>query len=427
MGLISALVGAAGGVLADQWKEFFYCEAMPANVLVTKGQKVISGRSSNTKGNDNIISNGSKIAVADGQCMMIVESGKVVEVCAEPGEFIYDTSTEPSIFYGSLGKGILDLFKQIGKRFTFGGDPGKDQRVYYFNIKEIIDNKFGTPNPVPFRVVDSKINLDLDVSIRCSGVYSYKMTNPLLFYTNVCGNVQREYTRDQIDAQLKTEFISALQPALGKLSALELRPNEIVTHNTELENAMNDVLSEKWGELRGIEVVSVALGSVTLPEEDQELIKKAQRAAMLMNPTYAAATVTAAQADAMVAAANNDGGAMAGFMGMGMAMNAGGNAANLYAMGQQQPQQPAPAPASAPANGWTCACGTVATGNFCPNCGAKKPEEKPTWTCACGSVNTGNFCPNCGAKKPEEKTTWTCSCGTENEGNFCPNCGSKRP
>ena len=427
MGLISALVGAAGGVLADQWKEFFYCEAMPANVLVTKGQKVISGRSSNTKGNDNIISNGSKIAVADGQCMMIVESGKVVEVCAEPGEFIYDTSTEPSIFYGSLGKGILDLFKQIGKRFTFGGDPGKDQRVYYFNIKEIIDNKFGTPNPVPFRVVDSKINLDLDVSIRCSGVYSYKMTNPLLFYTNVCGNVQREYTRDQIDAQLKTEFISALQPALGKLSALELRPNEIVTHNTELENAMNDVLSEKWGELRGIEVVSVALGSVTLPEEDQELIKKAQRAAMLMNPTYAAATVTAAQADAMVAAANNDGGAMAGFMGMGMAMNAGSNAQNLYAMGQQQPQQPAPAPASAPANGWTCACGTVATGNFCPNCGAKKPEEKPTWTCACGSVNTGNFCPNCGAKKPEEKTTWTCSCGTENEGNFCPNCGSKRP
>ena len=426
MGLISALVGAAGGVLADQWKEFFYCEAMPANVLVTKGQKVISGRSSNTKGNDNIISNGSKIAVADGQCMMIVESGKVVEVCAEPGEFIYDTSTEPSIFYGSLGKGILDLFKQIGKRFTFGGDPGKDQRVYYFNIKEIIDNKFGTPNPVPFRVVDSKINLDLDVSIRCSGVYSYKMTNPLLFYTNVCGNVQREYTRDQIDAQLKTEFISALQPALGKLSALELRPNEIVTHNTELENAMNDVLSEKWGELRGIEVVSVALGSVTLPEEDQELIKKAQRAAMLMNPTYAAATVTAAQADAMVAAANNDGGAMAGFMGMGMAMNAGSNAQNLYAMGQQQPQQPAPAPASAPANGWTCACGTVATGNFCPNCGAKKPEEKPTWTCACGSVNTGNFCPNCGAKKPEEKATWTCSCGAVNEGNFCPNCGNKR-
>ncbi|MBR6006626.1 MAG: SPFH domain-containing protein, partial [Clostridia bacterium] len=293
MGLISALVGAAGGVLADQWKEFFYCEAMDKDVLVTKGQKVISGRSSNTKGNDNIISNGSKIAVADGQCMMIVESGKIVEVCAEPGEFIYDTSTEPSIFYGSLGKGILDLFKQIGKRFTFGGDPGKDQRVYYFNIKEIIDNKFGTPNPVPFRVVDSRIHLDLDVSIRCSGVYSYKITNPLLFYTNVCGNVEKEYTRDQIDAQLKTEFVSALQPALGKLSDLEIRPNQIVTHNTDLENAMNDVLSGKWSELRGIEVVSVALGSVTLPEEDQELIKKAQRAAMLMDPTYAGATVTA--------------------------------------------------------------------------------------------------------------------------------------
>ncbi len=426
MGLISALVGAAGGVLADQWKEFFYCEAMDRNVLVRKGTKVISGRSSNTKGNDNVISNGSKIDVADGQCMIIVEDGKVCEVCAEPGSFIYDTSLEPSIFTGGLGKGILDLFKEIGKRFTYGGDPGKDQRVYYFNLKEIIDNKFGTPNPVPFRVVDSKINLDLDVSLRCSGVYSYKITNPLLFYTNVCGNVTSDYTRDMIDTQLKTEFVSALQPALGKLSDMELRPNQIINHNTELEAAMNETLSAKWGELRGIEVVNVALGSVTLPEEDQELIKKAQRAAMLKDPNYAAATVAAAQADAMVAAANNEAGAMTGFMGYGMAANAGSNAANLFAIGQQQQAAAPAAPAEPAPAGWTCTCGHVNTGNFCPNCGSKKPADPGSWTCTCGHVNTGNFCPNCGAKKPEEPGSWTCTCGHVNTGNFCPNCGAKK-
>ena len=289
MGLIKAGLGALGGTLADQWKEFFYCESMASDVLVTKGQKRTGKRSSNKKGNDNIISNGSGIAVADGQCMIIVEQGKVVEVCAEPGEFTYDTSTEPSIFAGSLGKSIIETFKTIGKRFTYGGDTGKDQRVYYFNTKEIIDNKFGTKNPIPFRVVDSKIGLDVDVSVRCSGVYSYKIINPILFYTNVCGNVERDYLRETIDGQLKTEFISALQPAFGKLSDMELRPNQIVSHNTDLENAMNSALSAKWNELRGIQVVSVALGSVTLPEEDADMIKQAQKNAMMRDPTMAAA------------------------------------------------------------------------------------------------------------------------------------------
>ena len=281
MGLMKAAMGSVGGVLADQWKEFFYCEAMPKELLVTKGVKRNSGRSSNTKGSDNIISNGSGIAVADGQCMLIVEQGKIVEVCAEPGQFTYDSSTEPSIFSGSLGKSILETFKTIGKRFTYGGDTGKDQRVYYINTKELLDNKFGTPNPIPFRVVDSKIGLDVDVSVRCSGVYSYKIADPLLFYTNVCGNVEGDYTRDQLDSQLKTEFISALQPAFGRLSELELRPNQIVAHNTDLENAMNATLSQKWGALRGLKVVSIALGSVTLPEEDAQMIKEAQRTAIL--------------------------------------------------------------------------------------------------------------------------------------------------
>ena len=428
MGLIKAGMGAVGGTLADQWKEFFYCESMPKEVLVTKGQKRVTGRSSNTKGNDNIISNGSGIAVADGQCMIIVEQGKVVEVCAEPGEFTYDTSSEPSIFAGNLGESIKETFKTVGKRFTYGGDTGKDQRVYYFNTKEILENRFGTPNPVPFRVVDSKIGLDIDVAIRCSGVYSYKIADPLLFYSNVCGNVEQEYSREELDATLKTEFISALQPAFGHLSELELRPNQIVTHNTDLENAMNTALSEKWGALRGLKVVSIALGSVTLPDEDAELIKQAQRTAIMRDPTMAAATLVGAQADAMKTAAGNEAGAMTGFMGMGMAMNQGGgmNAQNLFAMGQQQQAQQMAAPA---ADGWKCACGTVVNGNFCPECGSPKPVEDNGWSCSCGTVNKGKFCQNCGAKKPEGAPLYRCDkCGWEPEDpahppKFCPECG----
>lgn len=410
MGLIKAGMGALGGTLADQWKEFFYCEAMEKDILVTKGKKRTSSRSSNTKGNDNIISNGSVIAVADGQCMMIVEQGKIVDVCAEPGEFQYNASTEPSIFTGSLGEGIKNTFKTIGKRFTFGGDTGKDQRVYYFNTKELVGNKFGTPNPIPFRVVDSKIGLDVDVSVRCSGLYSYKIADPLLFYANVCGNVKQDYTRDELDSQLKTEFISALQPAFGRLSDLELRPNQIVSHNTELEDAMNIALSKKWGELRGLKVVSIALGSVTLPDEDAEMIKQLQRTAVLQNPNMAGATLVGAQADAMKAAASNTSGAMAGFMGMGMAMNAGGmNAQNLFAMGQQQQAQAvqtqtaqAVQPQAAQAGGWTCSCGTWNQGKFCQNCGARKPVGVPQYRCdKCGwqpedPAHPPKFCPECG-------------------------------
>ena len=430
MGLIKAGVGALGGTLADQWKEFFYCDAIDKEVLMVRGQKQITGRSSNTKGNDNIISNGSGIAVADGQCMIIVEQGKIVEVCAEPGEFTYDSSTEPSIFSGSLGEGIKETFKTVGKRFTYGGDTGKDQRVYYFNTKELIDNKFGTPNPIPFRVVDSKIGLDVDVSVRCSGVYSYKIADPLLFYTNVCGNVSSEYRREELEGQLKSEFISALQPAFGKLSDLELRPNQIVTHNTELEEAMNTALSAKWGELRGLKVVSIALGSVTLPDEDAEMIKQLQRSAVMRDPSMGAAAMVGAQADAMRAAASNEAGAMTGFMGMGMAMNAGGmNPENLYAMGQQQAaQENAQQSQQQAENSWKCSCGATVNGNFCPECGAKKPEPvvSGAWKCSCGAMATGNFCPECGAKKPADEG-WTCSCGTVNKGKFCQNCGAKKP
>jgi len=389
MGLIKAGLGALNSTLADQWKEFFYCEALTKDTLMVKGQKRISSRSSNTKASDNIISNGSGIAVADGQCMIIVEQGKVVEVCAEPGEFTYDRSTEPSIFTGKFGESLKETFKILGKRFTYGGDTGKDQRVYYFNTKEIIDNKFGTPTPIPFRVVDNKIGLDVDVSVRCNGVYSYRISDPILFYTNVCGNVTESYGREEIDGQLKTEFIGALQPAFAKMSEQELRPNQIPAHAEELSQLMNTQLTAKWGELRGLAVVSIAMNPITLTDEDAAMIKRLQQSAALRDPALAAATLVGAQAEAMTAAAKNESGAMTGFMGMGMAMNAGGtNAQALYGMGAAQ----------TPAKGWKCACGAENNGNFCTNCGAKKPSAE--WVCSCGTVNKGNFCTECGAKKP---------------------------
>lgn len=419
MGLIKAGMAAIGTALADQWKEFFYCDSIDGDTLVEKGQKRISGRSSNTKGSDNIITNGSGIAVADGQCMIIVEQGKVVELCAEPGEFTYDASTEPSIFTGDLGDTVMQTFQTIGNRFSYGGDTGKDQRVYYFNTKEIVDNKFGTANPIPFRVVDRNIGLDIDVAVRCNGVYSYKIVDPLLFYSNVCGNVEREYTRAEIDRQLKTEFISALQPAFAKISELQIRPSAIPGHVDELCAAMNEALTKKWTELRGLAVVSIAMNPVTLSEEDAQIIKQAQRTSIMRDPSMAAATLTQAQADAMKAAASNKAGAMTGFMGLGMANQAGGvNAQELFGMANRQNSAPAE-------DSWKCSCGSVNTSKFCPVCGKPKASSEESWTCSCGTVNTGNFCLECG--KPRPAKGWTCSCGTINQGKFCSECGKPRP
>ena len=435
MGLIKAGLGALDGVLADQWKEYFYCDALPVDVLMRKGQKRVSGRSSNTKGTENIISNGSVIAVADGQCMMIVEQGKVVEVCAEPGEFVYDTSTEPSIFAGSLGQSIKDTFKTIGKRFTFGGEAPKDQRVYYFNTKEILDNKFGTPSPIMFEVVNKRLGFSRTVNVRCNGTYTYLITNPLLFYTRLAGNVSGDYTRDQIDGQLKAEFIDALQPAFGALSEQELRPAQLPAKTRELRDAMNDALRTEWAENRGLSVGKITLNPITLNPEDMKVINEMEHSAAYgSNAAMAMGRGVTSSANAMEAAASNSAGAMTGFMGMGMAgnmMGGGFNMAQQIASFQQQqqaqqPVQAAPAPA---VDGWKCACGATATGKFCPECGSKKPEPKPAggWTCKCGATATGKFCPECGSPKPADDGSWTCSCGTKNTGKFCAECGAKKP
>ena len=448
MGLIKAAMGAAGGVMADQWKEYFYCEAIPSDVLAVKGQKKVSGRSSNKHGDDNIITNGSVIAIADGQCMLIVEQGKVVDVCAEPGEYTYDMSTEPSIFSGDLGDSVKSVFENIGKRFTFGGEAPKDQRIYYFNTKELTGNKYGTPSPVPFRVVDQRAGIDLDIGIRCFGEYSIRLKNPLLFYTNVCGNVSEDYKTENIAGQMKTELLTALQPAFAKISEMGIRYSALPGHTLELADALNEQLSSKWRDLRGMEIVSFGVSSVKANEEDEQMIKELQRNAAFMDPTRAAAHLVGSQGDAMKAAAANTGaGPAMAFMGMGMAGQAGGmNAQNLFQMGQQQQmqqqqfemqqqqmQQQAAQPAPAPTvQGWTCSCGQSGiTGNFCPNCGSKKPEPKPaadSWTCACGATVTGKFCPECGSPKPAAADDgWTCSCGAVNKGKFCAECGAKKP
>lgn len=439
MGLLQVGVGALNSVLADQWREYFYCSALDADVLVKKGEKRTSKRSFNTKGSDNLISNGSIIAVNEGQCMLIVEQGAIVEVCAQAGEFVFDSSTEPSIFYGNLKENIVKSFKTFGKRFTMGGETAKDQRVYFVNTKEIYGNKYGTTNPVPFRAVEPNINLDRLVSLRCHGEYAYRITDPILFYKNVCGNVEGDYTRDRIDSQLKSELLTALQPAFAKISDMGIRYTSIPGHTMEVSDALNEVLSARWGERYGIEISTFGVSSIRASEEDEKAIKEKQDEASYADPRLAMAFLTKSQGEAMKAAASNEGaGPMMAFAGMNMAANAGGiNANNLMAMAQMQnaqqaAPQAAPAQAAAPAAeaGWTCKCGATGnTGKFCVNCGSPKPEDPGSWTCSCGAKNKGKFCMECGKPKPAGAPLYRCDkCGWEpadptHPPKFCPECG----
>ena len=299
---------------------------------------------------------------------------------------------------------------------------------------------------MPFRVVDQRAGIDIDIAIRCFGEYSYRITNPLLFYTNVCGNVTEDYTRDTIDGQLKSELLTALQPAFARISDMGIRYSSLPGHTREIAEALNEELSAQWRDRRGLEIVAFGVSSVKANEEDEQMIKEMQREAAYMDPTRAAAMLSRSQGEAMKAAASNTatGPAMA-FMGMGMAGQMGGiNAQNLYAMGQQQAaqqaaQQPAAAPQPAPqpaapaaapaANGWTCACGqTGNTGKFCGSCGQPKPADE-SWTCACGAVNKGKFCAECGRPRPAAVKRFKCDkCGWEpedptNPPKFCPECG----
>jgi len=336
-----------------------------------------------------------------------------MEFVAEEGHYTYDQSSESSFFHGGLGQGIRGALKSIEDRFKFGGIPGKDQRIYYFNTKEIIGNKYGTPSPIPYTVIISAINQRVPVSLRANGTYSFRMTNPLLFYANVSGNVKENFTRDQLDSQLKSEITNSLGPALGRLGGLSY--HEISTHTEDLAKHLNEMLSDRWRDRRGLEIVDFGI-TCTVPEEDDRRIRQLYDTAIMRDPTMAAATLVGAQADAMRTAAGNTGGAMTGFMGMGMAGQAGGmNPQALFQMGAAQQQ-----------TGWACACGQGGNnGNFCGGCGQAAPSAG--WACACGQGgNSGNFCGGCGKPNPAQGE-WACACGQGgNSGNFCGGCGKPR-
>ena len=433
MGLIMAAGASLSSVLGDQWKDYFYCSEMDANVLVRKGQHH-NGKSGllNRGGSENVITNGSMIVVNEGQCMIIVDQGAIVDICAEAGAYTYDQSSEPSVFTGGLGAGIKDSFAQFMARVSYGGVTAHDQRVYYFNTKDIIGNKYGTANPVPFRVVDKNIGLDIDISIRCFGEYAYRISDPILFYKHICGNVDSDYTKDRIEAQLRTELLTALQPAFGKISDMGIRYSSIVNHTTEMANALNEVLSDSWGKQYGIVITAFGVSSLKASEEDEKMIKELQKTAVFRQADMAGAMKINAESQAMMDAAKNPNGAAMGFFGMGMAQQAAGggtDAATLFSMGQQQKE----AAKMQAAAGWKCPkCGHEGnTGKFCGECGSPKPADPGTWKCPkCGHEgNTGKFCSECGAPKPADDGAWKCpKCGHEgNTGKFCGECGAPRP
>jgi len=433
MGLIQAAAGAVGGVLADQWKEFYCCDSLDADTLVAKGEKRTSarGRSSNTSGESNIITTGSVVVVNVGQCMMIVDQGKVVEICAEPGAYTYDASTEPTVFGGDLASDLKAVLRNIGRRFTFGGDPAKDQRIYYVNTKEIIGNKYGTAQSIQFETALGAYTLN--VNIRCFGTYSYRIANPILFYTNVCGNVDGDYMRSEIDEQLRSELLTALQPAFGRIAAQGIRYSQLINYTKEIRDALAVELSAEWGEKRGIEIVSFGVSSVKADERDEQRIKDLQDGAIMSDANLRAGRIAGAAADAIRTAASNENGVASSFMGLGMVGNL-----SMGAMGTFGPQGNAggavnPFPAQTQqgqsTEGWTCACGhTGNTGKFCAECGKPRPISAG-WTCTCGAVNQGNFCTECGKPRPAGAPLYRCDkCGWTPDDpthppKFCPQCG----
>lgn len=415
MGLITALKGTLTSALADQWKEFFYCDSMDQNTLVMKGHHQVARGSSNTKGSDNIISDGSKIVVGEGQVLLVTENGKVIDFCSEAGAYIYKTGTEPSIFDSGFNN-VKDIIMNTVQRYTFGGQASNDQRVYYVNAKEIMNNKIGIGN-VPFR--DSEFNFT--IKLRGFGSYSFKITNPVLFFQNVCGNVKEVYRKDELEQMMRSELQSAIQPALGKIALKGIPYDQLTLYTREIGAQLNEEMSSEWRDKRGVEVVTFALASVQPDEESAKKINMFQESRVYTDPSMLGARIGSAQANAMETAAGNSAGAMTGFMGMGMAQQSGGmNPFELMQMGQQQRmqqqqmqmqqqqmQQQAPAAPAAPvqanAAGWFCPeCGSQNTGKFCTNCGTKRPAGAPVYQCdKCGwkpadPTKPPKFCPNCG-------------------------------
>ena len=422
MGLIKAVAQAVGGSFADQWLEVIEPDDMGDQTVFTRG--VLIRRGQNTKGTDDTVSNGSIIHVYDNQFMMLVDGGKVVDYTAEPGYYKVDNSSLPSMLNGELGESVKETFNRI----KYGGQTPTMQKVFFINLQEIKGIKFGTRNPINY--FDNFYNAEL--FLRAHGTYSIKITNPLQFYAEAVPRNRDHVEIDEINEQYLAEFLEALQSSINQMSADGTRISFVTSKARELGKYMADTLDEEWNQMRGMEIQSVGIASVSYDEESQKLINMRNQGAMLGDPTVREGYVQGAMARGLEAAGSNANGAMAGFMGMGMGMSAAGgmmgtaSQTNLAQMQMQQNQQAAQGTASGTTNeaGWTCECGHVNTGKFCSECGKPAPVPAGEWTCECGHVNTGKFCSECG--KPAPAAEWTCECGTVNKGKFCSNCGKAR-
>ena len=397
MGIIRAAIQTVTGSLSDQWQEIVEPEGMGEQTVFTKGVVKKSGG----KGTKDVISNGSVIHVYDNQFMILVDGGKIVDYTAEPGYFIVDNSSSPSLFNGEWGESLKEAFN----RFKFGGATPMSQQVFYINTQEIKGIKFGTRNPINY--FDNFYNAEL--FLRAHGTYSIRITNPLLFYAEAIPRNAVRVQIDDINSQYLAEFLEALQTSINQMSADGVRISYVASKSTELSRYMASTLDESWKNLRGMEIVSVALASISYDEESQKLINMRNQGAMMSDPTIREGYMQSAIARGLEAAGSNANGAAAGYMGMGFGMQAAGSvmgsasAVNLQQMQMNQaaaaqaaPAQPqAPAPQPKAAQSWTCGCGAVNTGKFCQECGSARPQIGP-WTCSCGTVNTGKFCSECG-------------------------------
>lgn len=416
MGIIRAAVNAVHGSLADQWLETVEPYEMGEHTVFTEGILVRKGQ--NKKGSQTIL-NGSVIHVYDNQFMMLVDGGKIIDYTAEPGYFTVDQSSSPSMFSGSLDAAVKDTFE----RLKFGGQTPHEQRVFYINLQEIKGIKFGTRNPVNY--FDQFYNAEL--FLRAHGSYSIRIVDPLRFYAEAVPRNASRVEIEDINEQYMNEFLEGLQSSINQMAADGIRISFAASKSAELSRYMADAMDESWRAMRGMEIQSVAIASLSYDEASQKLIQMRNEGAMMSDPSIREGYVQGAMARSMEKAAANPNGAMNGFMGVQMGMNAFGSSfASASASNQQQMQQQAAAKAQQEAakGVWKCSCGTENTGKFCSNCGSAKPM---VWICGkCGTENSGKFCSNCGSPKPEAAGKWVCACGTGNTGKFCSNCGKPR-
>ena len=424
MGIVKAVFNAVGGGLADSWQEVLEADSMGEQIVFTKGVKVRAKdkRNNNKRGTADTISNGSIIHVYDNQFMLLVDGGKVVDFTAEPGYYKVDNSAMPSLFAGQFGDSLKETFSRV----KYGGVPSTSQKAFFINLQEIKGIKFGTRTPVNY--FDNFYNSEL--FLRAFGHYSIKVTDPLKFYAEVVPRNAERVDFNEINEQYLSEFLEALQAALNKMSVDGIRISHVPSKSRELSQYMATELDESFRNMRGFEIQSVGLASVSYDEESKKLINLRNQGAMMGDPTVREGYVQSAIARGMEAAGSNPGGSAQAFMGMGMGMGAAGNfMASASAANTQQMQMQNEARREAQkADGWTCKCGAVNSGKFCSECGSAKPAAVGSWACACGAVNTGKFCSECGAKRPDEESWFCTECGHKNNAGakFCAECGNKR-